>query len=165
MAPPAGEGWELRAGAVFVLKGGSKAQEIHLDWHYKQISGGYIDPEYEWCDDSSTFFCPLEDDRPIMLQSGDGGEELRQRPGDLTIVSANTWHGGLPQLTCDAPVIFGYLDRVRKLNLAAARGDVASVISDLGEGGLPIDYSCSIVMTRSRAALVSTVRRLWTDRH
>ena len=30
------QGWELRAGAVFVLKGGSKAQEIHLDWH-KQV--------------------------------------------------------------------------------------------------------------------------------
>ena len=78
-------GWELRTETVFVLKGGKRVQDIHLDWHKikrrASVNPGRV--EWDWCEDSLTFFCPLEVDRPLAL--GGTAEPLMQRPDDVTL--------------------------------------------------------------------------------
>ena len=73
--------------------------------------------------------------------------------GDVTILAADTWHGGLPQHT-DAHVLFGHMDRVRDIS----RGNVGFVE---GDDPLPDAHSVAVVTTLNRAAFVSTIQRLW----
>lgn len=153
-------GWELRSNTVYVLKGGSRPQMLHLDWHKRKLRADIVpqNVQWEWCADSLTFFCPLQTCRPIALAGL--RQPLVQHPGDVSIIAANTWHGGLPQVE-DSPVLFGYIDRVRGIKLADSLGDVGDALADGADGALPPDYSISVVTVSEASALTSAVRGLW----
>ena len=75
------------------------------------------------------------------------------------MVSANTWHGGLPN-DDDAPVLFGYLDRVTDINKADSQGAVGLVLDSDQE---PEDYTTTVTWVRGSDGLSDTIKKLWTE--
>ena len=117
----------LRNDELFGMRlGGPNNQDLHLDFH-KNCS-----KEKEWQSDSMTFFVVLEGTRDVSL--GTYGL-LRQTAGDLSVLSANTWHAGMAST---GVILFGYIDRTRAHSTSDARGGFGDVLE--GNGTLPEGY-------------------------
>jgi len=123
--------------------------------HYKDY---HFDRNNEWCDDSITFFVALRERRNLGLFKMPN--PLIQQPGDLTLVSANTWHAGQIN-TPESTTIFGYVDRVKGISSADSKNEVGPILS-LNDS--QDEYSVGIKWVNNEETFHSNMRQMWPQR-